>query len=175
MRQKYGNMTLRVVFSMSKEDEAQNRIKYILKNVDYLHLIQTTRSIAVKLDELNVEELLKNESNRIDQSKFTFTRTLFVYIIIYIYIYIIEEAIIDGVNSIDTTIQEAFKASSVRSEDEIILIWGVFWSSIKLLSENYEVDIPPAIIPTYHQCSQLLVLPSRYKRSMIEKRKKNLI
>ena len=85
MRQKHSNMTLRVVFSMSrKKEEAEDRIQYILDNVDYLHLIQTKRTMAVPLDEFSVEEIVKNESSKIDQSKFSFTS-----IYIYIYIYII--------------------------------------------------------------------------------------
>ena len=76
---------------------------------------------------------------------------------------------IDGVNSIDLTIKEAFQASSLRTEDEILLIWGVFWSSIKLLNENYEVDIPPLLIPTYEECKELLILPSIYKYSQLHR------
>ena len=74
MRQKHRNMTLRVVFSMSNQwDDPQSRIQYIFNNVDYLHLIETTRRIAVPLHKYNFDQLMQNEFSKIEEPKFTFT------------------------------------------------------------------------------------------------------
>ena len=74
MRQKHGNITLRVVLSMSKiYQQPTDRIKYILERVDYLHLIETTRKIAIPFSKLNITRMLEMYDSRIDSTKFTFS------------------------------------------------------------------------------------------------------
>ena len=60
----------------------------------------------------------------------------------------------NGTNTIELTIEEAFRASSLNEEDEIIIVWGMFWSSLKMFRDDYEVDTPPKVFPTSNECNQ---------------------
>ena len=80
---------------------------------------------------------------------------------------------INGINSIESTIREAFRASSLNKQDEIILIWGVFWSSIKLFRDDYDVDQLPNVIPTPLQCKQQgLILHGKVRKKRKGKQNK---
>ena len=68
IRQKYPNHKLRVGFTGYRETLAKERIKFILKNVDYIHFVQGNLDHSLNYGKQDMNKLISETS--FDKTKF---------------------------------------------------------------------------------------------------------